>query len=111
MAHDLNKKSSLTVKEAEEGEFIKKGNVYLAQGGKHLVMIKEDTNRFLLHIDDGPEVNGCKPYVDVFFFSMADVVKKEVIGIIISGMGEDGVRGISGLKENGAKTIAKDEET
>ena len=105
---------------------IRKGTVYLAKGGQHLVLIKKSatsiktiigaqrmlsTDQYLLHFDDGPEVNGCKPSVDVFFFSVADVMNKNVIGIILSGMGEDGVKGISRLKKKGARTIAQDAET
>ena len=84
---------------------------YLARGGKHLVLIRVEQNQFLLHLDDGPEVNGCKPSVDVFFNSVADAIKKKVIGILLTGMGEDGVKGISGLKAKGAVTIAQDAET
>ena len=90
---------------------IKKGKVYLAQGGKHLIIIRVEHGDFLLHLDEGPEVNGCKPSVDVFFNSVVDAMNKKVIGIILSGMGEDGVKGIMGLKAKGARTIAQDAET
>ncbi|MBN2442692.1 MAG: chemotaxis-specific protein-glutamate methyltransferase CheB [Spirochaetales bacterium] len=111
MADELNKKSKLSVKEAQEGEILQAGNVYLARGGKHLILIGADPHAFMLHLDDGPEVNGCKPSVDVFFTSVIDAVKNKVIGIILTGMGEDGVKGIAGLKAKGAKTIAQDADT
>jgi two-component system chemotaxis response regulator CheB len=111
MAQELDHKSEMRVKEAEDGEMVQKGSVYLARGGKHLLIKRKDLDQFMLYHDDGPEVNGCKPSVDVFFESVEKVMKQKIIAIILTGMGEDGVKGISRLKERGAVTIAQDSNT
>lgn len=111
MADELNRKSALTVREAEDGDVLKSGHVYLARGGEHLKVLKGVANQHILLYDDGPPENGCKPAVDVLFRSAAPIYQKAVISVILTGMGEDGVKGMKLLKQHGAKTIAQDEET
>jgi two-component system chemotaxis response regulator CheB len=105
-AERLNWISPLEVKEAEEGEIIQKGKVYLAQGNKHLVL--KGTS---LHLDDGPKVNYVRPAVDVLMKSVAPLYGPRSIGVILTGMGSDGAEGMRTIKDSGGKTIVQNEET
>jgi two-component system chemotaxis response regulator CheB len=111
MARDLDRKSPLSVKEAEDNEIVKGGSVYLARGGSHLLVKCRGDGTAFLKIDDGPPVKGCRPSADLLFSSSAECFGEEVIGVIMTGMGDDGVEGIIDLKGKGALTIAQDEET
>ena len=105
-AERLNWVSPLEVKEAEEGEEMKQGKVYLAQGNKHLIL---DGKR--LRLDDGPKVNYVRPAIDVLMKSAAPIYGPRTIGVILTGMGSDGAEGMKCIKRNGGKTIAQSEET
>lgn len=111
MAAELNKKSQLDVKESAPGDVLKPGIVFLAQGGIHLVVKKNSEGRYSLDFDDGPPENGCKPSVDVLFRSISENYKDDVLALILTGMGLDGVQGMGLLKEKGVRTIAQDEES
>lgn len=105
-AERLNWVSALEVKEAEDGEDIKKGKVYLAQGNKHLVL---KGNR--LHLDGGPKVNYVRPAVDVLMNSVAPQYGPRTVGVVLTGMGSDGAEGMQLIKKMGGKTIVQNEET
>ncbi len=105
-AERLNWVSPLEVKEAEEGEELQQGKVYLAQGNRHLML---DGRR--LHLDDGPKVNYVRPAVDILMKSVAPMYGPRTIGVILTGMGSDGAEGMKCIKKNGGKTIAQSEET
>ena len=105
-AERLNWTSTLEVKEAEEGEEVQRGKIYLAQGNKHLLL---DGRR--LHLDDGPKVNYVRPAIDVLMKSVAPVYGPRTIGVILTGMGSDGAEGMRCIKQNGGKTIAQNEGT
>jgi two-component system chemotaxis response regulator CheB len=105
-AERLNWVSALEVKEAEEGEEIKKGKVYIAQGNKHLTL---KGNR--LHLDDGPKVNFVRPAVDVLMRSVAPHYGPRTVGVVLTGMGSDGAAGMQLIKQMGGKTIVQSEET
>jgi two-component system chemotaxis response regulator CheB len=111
MAEELNKKSFLNVKEAEDGDVIKAGTAYLAPGGVHLILEKGVGNHVVLKTIDTPPENGCKPSVDVLFRSAAQFFKENVISIILTGMGTDGTKGCAELKKQNAWIIAQDKET
>lgn len=111
MANELNAKSGISVVEARDGDMLKAGNVYLAEGGSHLVVKRGDDGKEYLHYDDGPPENGCKPSVDVLFRSLAEVYRGNVLAVLCTGMGEDGTRGLAVLKGYGARAIAQDRET
>lgn len=106
-AERLNWVSPLEVKEAEEGEELQQGKVYLAQGNRHLVL----DGRRRLHLDDGSKVNYVRPAVDVLMKSVAPIYGPRTIGVILTGMGSDGAEGMKCIKQNGGKTIAQSGET
>lgn len=111
MAGALDKHAALKVSEASGGELVEPTAAFLAKGGRHLLLEKSTRRRVFLASDDGPPENGCKPSVDVLFRSVASVYGSKAIGVILTGMGEDGSKGIGLLKKAGAHTIAQDEET
>lgn len=111
MASDLDRKAGLHVQEAQEGDILEPGKVYLAPGGIHSIVRKRADQKVYISYDDGPPENKCKPSVDVLFRSVADVFDKEVLALILTGMGVDGVAGMKELKSRGAVTFAQDKES
>ncbi len=105
-AERLNWISSLEVKEAEEGEEIQKGKIYIAPGNRHMTL---KGNK--VHLDDGPKVNFVRPAVDVLMNSVAPMYGPRTVGVILTGMGSDGALGMELIKKNGGKTIVQSEET
>ncbi len=100
----------LSICEAEEGQLIRDGHVYIAPGGKHLV-VRRGAQGFVTALKDGPAVHHQRPAVDVLFDSVAQVVGATTVAALLTGMGADGARGMVQLRETGAWTIAQDEET
>ena len=100
--------SAMTVCEAEDGQQILPGHVFIAPGDRHL-RVERSGARYLCRLDDGPPVNRHKPSVDVLFHSVAEQVGQNAVGVLLTGMGDDGARGLLALKEAGAHTIAQDE--
>lgn len=109
-ANRVNKASKLNVIEAENRQLVKENTVYIAPGGFQME-IEKTRKDYFISIRDGESVNGHKPSVDVLFNSACRNVKKNIIGILLTGMGRDGAQGLLNLKKNGAKTIGQDEET
>lgn len=109
-AERMNKHSAPVVKQAEDGDQIIPGHVFIAPGYTHLT-VDRDGARYVCRLNDGPPVNRHKPSVDVLFRSMAQHVGHNGVGIILTGMGDDGARGMKEMKEHGAATIAQDEKT
>ncbi len=109
-AERLNTLSSLTVKESEHGEIIQAGHAYIARAGLHMRFASRGTSGTLVH-EDGDKVSFQKPSVDVLFQSMAEKAGKNVLSIMLTGMGSDGARGMLNLKRAGSETIAQDEAT
>ncbi len=105
-AERLNQKSTIRVKEAALGDRLERGVAYIAPGGKHMSVVKK-ANGLFIHIDDGEAVNNHKPSVDKLFLSLARVRQIDSIGIILTGMGKDGAKGLLALKQQGAYTIAQ----
>jgi two-component system, chemotaxis family, protein-glutamate methylesterase/glutaminase len=112
LADSLNQKTELNVKEGASGDIIEAGNIYIAPGGKQMKIKNDDENSIkkLLVTDDPPE-NFCKPAVDYLFRSVASVYGKKSLGIIMTGMGRDGVVGIRLMKRHSAGIIAQNRET
>lgn len=109
-AKRLNEICRITVKEAEDGDAVINGFVLIAPGNKHL-LLKRNGARYFVELKDGPLVNRHKPSVDVLFRSVARYAGKNAIGIIMTGMGDDGAKGLLEMKDAGAFTIAQDEKS
>lgn len=100
----------VAVKEAEDGDLLGSGKVLLAPGGRHL-LLKRSGGRYVAEVKDGPPVCRHRPSVDVLFRSAARSAGANAIGILLTGMGDDGARGLLEMKESGATTFAQDEKT
>lgn len=109
-ARRLNGVSAMTVCQAEDGQQILQGHAYVAPGNRHLRVVRSGA-KFVCRLDDGEPVNRHKPSVDVMFRSVAEQVGRNAVGVILTGMGADGAKGLQAMKEAGAPTIAQDEAT
>ncbi len=101
---------AMNVREAKDGDRLERGVVLIAPGGKHMQMRKA-SGQYFVSVVDGPPVNRHKPSVDVLFRSAAECAGRDILGIILTGMGDDGARGMKILHDGGARTIAQNEET
>jgi two-component system chemotaxis response regulator CheB len=99
---------AMSVCEPADGQQIKPGHVYIAPGGRHL-MVDRDGARYLCRVREGPPVNRHCPSVDVLFRSVAQKVGPNAVGVLLTGMGDDGARGLREMRDAGAPTIAQDE--
>jgi two-component system chemotaxis response regulator CheB len=100
--------SAMRVMEARDGQPIQAGHAYIAPGSQHL-LVMWDGAKHVCRLHDGPPVNRHKPAVDVLFRSMVASVGAAAIGVLLTGMGDDGARGLGELKEIGAPTLVQDE--
>jgi two-component system chemotaxis response regulator CheB len=107
-AERMNRDSAMSVCEAQDGQYILPGHVYIAPGDRHL-LVARDGARYRCKLSDGPPVNRHRPSVDVMFRSVAQNVGLNAIGVILTGMGDDGARGLKEMLEARAPTIAQDE--
>ena len=106
----VNSICAMEVCEARDGQQILPGHVYIAPGDKHL-MIERSGARFYCVLNDGPPVSRHKPSVDVLFRSVAQNVGANAIGVMLTGMGDDGANGMLEMKEAGARNLVQDEKT
>ena len=109
-ANRLNEICKIAVKEAEDGDAVTSGRALIAPGNKH-TLLKRSGAKYFVEVKDGPLVNRHRPSVDVLFRSTARYAGANAIGIIMTGMGDDGAKGLLEMKEAGAKTAAQDEQT
>jgi len=109
-ANSLNNICKLEVKEAENGDGLYQGRVLIAPGNKHM-LLKRMGKKYTVEVKEGPLVNRHRPSVDVLFRSAARYAGKNALGILMTGMGNDGAKGLLELKESGAHTIAQDENS
>ncbi len=109
-ADRLNNSTKLHVKEAQTGDYLEQGKVLIAPGDKHM-RIKKIGNRYKVECFEGEKVNRHCPSVDVLFESVAKEVGREAIGVILTGMGSDGAKGLLSMRQKGAKTIGQDEKS
>jgi two-component system chemotaxis response regulator CheB len=107
LANRLNEISAVQVKEAEEGDLVSAGRVLVAPGGYHMTVGPDGR----VHLDQEPSLHGVRPAVDKLFESLAPLYGNRMVGIILTGMGYDGAKGMGQLKKRGATTIAEDAST
>ena len=110
-AKRLNDQCRIQVKEAETGDRVMPGHMLIAPGGdRHMSLVKIN-GMYQVEIKAGPKVNGHCPSVDVLFESVAKVARSDAVGIILTGMGGDGAKGLLAMRKAGARTIGQDEST
>jgi len=107
-AQRLDSLCEVEVREARNGERLLPGHALIAPGGKHM-MVKRSGAHYHVEVIDGPLVNRHRPSVDVLFRSVAKAAGRNSLGVIMTGMGDDGARGLKEMSEAGAATIAQDE--
>lgn len=107
-AHRLNAMCAMEIKEAAKGDEVMQGRVLIAPGGHHMALMRKSRN-YLIDIIDGPHVSRHRPSVDILFRSAAQCAGPNAVGIILTGMGDDGARGLLEMKDMGAHTVAQDE--
>ncbi len=110
LAERLNNISDICVKEAEDKDILQPGKAYIAPGGFHMKLGKEE-NDYMLNLTKDKPVSGHRPSVDVLFNSIADMGINNAIGVILTGMGSDGAKGLKNIKSNSNFVIAQDEES
>ncbi|MFP4496735.1 MAG: chemotaxis response regulator protein-glutamate methylesterase [Vulcanimicrobiota bacterium] len=112
LAERLDSLSKITVKEAKNGEMVQPGTCYLAQGGGHLKVMKMTlTEGVMLRISSSPANALYKPSVDELFFSVAEAYGGNTIGVVLTGMGRDGTRGMKKIKSKGGICVSEDESS
>jgi two-component system chemotaxis response regulator CheB len=110
LAERLDNRSALRVCEAVDGDVVGPGGVWIAPGGHHMVL-RRDRNQVRIAITDDPPENSCRPSVDPMFRSAAEVYGGQVLGVILTGMGQDGLLGSEHLRHAGGRILAQDEAT
>lgn len=109
-AQGLNQHCRMEVREARDGDVVEPGLALLAPGDRHMIL-RQDGRKSVVRIKDGPPVHFQRPSVDVLFQSVARQTKLRAVGVLLTGMGSDGARGLLAMRESGAHTIAQDKES
>lgn len=109
-AERLDRLCPMRVREAASGDLVTQGTVFIAPGGRHL-LLRRSGAQYVVEVKDGPLVNGHKPSVDVLFRSVAQAAGANATGVILTGMGGDGARGLLEMRNAGSPTVAEDEST
>lgn len=109
-AERLNKECALHVSEGREGDVIRPGYVYVAPGDRQMQVVKAGT-KYTLHLGGSEKVSGHCPSVDVLFQSVSRTVGKNALGVILTGMGADGAKGLLSMRQAGAFTIGQDQQS
>jgi len=110
LAEHLTRTSGRPAREGVDGEPILPGRIYLAPGGLHMRVVRKGAQA-VIALDNGPQVNFCKPAVDPMFTSAIDVWQAGILAVILTGMGSDGMRGGKAVVDAGGSVIAQDEAT
>jgi two-component system chemotaxis response regulator CheB len=108
LAERLTAHSAVPCHEGTEGMVVRAGHAYIAPGGKHME-VKRSGTRTILHLHEGTPENSCRPAVDVLFRSAPETCSGPVLGVIMTGMGQDGLRGCEIIREHGGQVVAQDE--
>ncbi|MBZ0215452.1 MAG: chemotaxis response regulator protein-glutamate methylesterase, partial [Fimbriimonadaceae bacterium] len=110
LAEHIAKETKRVSREGVDGEVLMPGQIYVAPGGKHM-LIKAGKSGPAIVLDDGPQVNYCKPAVDPMFRSLVDVYGSGILSVVLTGMGSDGALGAAKISQAGGNVIAQDEKT
>jgi two-component system chemotaxis response regulator CheB len=111
LAERMNKNSHLTVKEAEKGDEIAPGLALVAPGGNHLFLKHNNRHNVVVCIDPEPSHTIHIPSIDITFMDVAEIYRERSLGVLLTGMGKDGVQGLEKIKSYGGRSIAEDEST
>lgn len=109
-AERLNAQTNLSVKEARSGDYVERGRVLIAPGDQHMI-IRHVGERYRVECFEGDKVNGHCPSVDILFESVAKEAGKNAVGVILTGMGYDGAKGLMSMRRKGARTLGQDEKS
>ena len=109
-AKRLDANTALKVSEAKGGERLLPGHAYLAPGDQHMKVVRSGAD-YRVELDDSERVTGHKPSVDVMFTSLVEAAGKNVIAVLLTGMGKDGAKGMLSLRDSGAHTVCQNEKT
>jgi len=110
LAERLSSHSALRCHEGAEAQLLERGHAYIAPGGRHMEVTRTASGQ-RVRVHDGPMENSCRPAVDVLFRSVAAIYGNSALGVIMTGMGQDGLRGCQCLREQGSRILAQDEAT
>jgi two-component system chemotaxis response regulator CheB len=110
LAERLDSVCALSVREAAEGDVLRPGQVLVAPGNVHLTVVRRG-DAVVAHLDHSPPENHCRPAVDVLFRGVAETYGGRALGVVLTGMGTDGVHGARALHTVGSPTVVQDEET
>ncbi len=109
-ADRLNNSTNLVVKEAKTGDYVEQGHVLIAPGDQHMTL-RRIGERYKVECYIGERVNGHCPSVDVLFASVAKEAGRDAVGVILTGMGYDGAKGLLAMRKKGARTLGQDEKS
>lgn len=110
LAQHIGRASGRPTQEGVDGEMVRPGHIYIAPGGLHMRVKSQGVNT-VIALDDGPQINFCRPAVDPLFTSAVDIWRSDLLAVILTGMGADGMRGGRDIVAAGGNVIAQDEAT
>jgi len=110
-AERVDKICAMKVREAQNGDRVEHGSILIAPGGDQQMYLRQDASGYYTYLSQGQKVSGHCPSVDVLFSSVAKTAGRNAVGVILTGMGADGAKGITEMKMAGAHTIGQDEES
>jgi len=110
-AERVDKICAMKVREAQNGDRVERGCILIAPGGEAQMYLRSDSSGYFVYLAAGAKVSGHCPSVDVLFESTAKAAGRNAVGVILTGMGSDGARGLTEMKKTGAHTIGQDEES
>ena len=110
LAERLTAKSKVVVREAAEGDVLTPGGAWVAPGDYHMSFVRQGADR-VVKLQQGPPENSCRPAVDVMFRSVAELYGPNALGVVMTGMGQDGLRGCEQIRDRGGQILIQDEES
>jgi two-component system chemotaxis response regulator CheB len=110
LAERLGQSSALKISEGSEGQLVESGHIYIAPGGRHME-VQRKNGKVVIELTDAPPENSCRPAADVLFRSVAIAYGPAIVAAVLTGMGQDGLRGCESIAEAGGEVLAQDEES